>query len=127
MVLEDSLLESFPEESGEYKAIILRLDDKPALLLGMNNKLHSYILKDFLKKNNVNYNYMSKKLSSGFIVHIPESKGSRYDVVCMGKLEINIREKTFRLKGNSHDYGLKINREGIDIVKSLYPDWNVSL
>ena len=115
------------EISGEYKAVLIRFEEKDYFILKEASKnLHAYILRDFLLENNIGYKTRKNRLSPSFEVDIPELEGEKYKVIGMGKVEIFHDTKKANFYGKSLDYGLPFSDESISSIKNLMKDWEIS-
>ncbi len=110
---------NWPPEPGEYKIVQIYLEEKPYLRF---NKFlfHSHILEDFLNETEIEFQTVLGKESS---LPIPAIQGNGYHASGMGKADVNVEERKIRFYGESGDYGIKIDRQHLDAIRRLEPDW----
>ena len=63
--------------------------------------------------------------SGGHPYHAPAQESDWYMVHGMGVADVNVRERRAHFSGGSLTYNLGINREQLEIIRSLEPEWKL--
>jgi|SRR3989344_368580 len=117
---------NWPEESEDMKVVQLSIDGNPCLRFPTKEYRegsHGAILTVTLMKNGVPY----EKIVGRSEVRIPALIGVGYKVHGMGKAKIDVGQRLAHFYGSSYDYGIGINTEHLECIRSLHPDWKIEV
>ena len=113
---------NWPIKSREYKVVQLELDGDLYLRFADEGFVtHAIILMRLLRDRNVEFTQIKSKIRCD----IPALQGERYRVHGMGRSYVNVESKQASFYGHSIDYGIGINRDHIDSIRPLVPDWKL--
>ncbi len=117
-------LVDFPTRNADFRAIQLYLDEIPYLVCGDSNKLHAFLLHDFLQKNGITFDTIPSPRAPP--ARIPAlSDDNRYRVVGMGYAEIYYDIHYFQLPyDGSRDYKIGPDKEFNQMLKEMFEGWN---
>lgn len=115
---------NWPEKDGEHNVVQLDIDGQPYLRFPQKeceDYGHAETLRVALEKQGIKPELMPNRLGK----MIPVLKGERYEVYGMGIAKIDVGQRRAFFSGRSWDYDISINREHLDSISQLEPDWNI--
>lgn len=108
---------------SSYKFVQAELDGLPYLRFqddSKSDKTHAHILARFLQDSGISDYPLTR---SGK----PALKGERYKVVGMGEAKVDVEERRATFYGTSYDYGLTTDREHIESIRAIAPEWTLEV
>ena len=117
-----------PAETGTFKIVYLRADDREEIVFGHSDNLQASILETYLKKNQIPFPKVEKELSfSKRTVLIPAPSGDRYAAIAMGRAVAEHDKRKIIFYDYSHDYGLPFNQKHFEGLARILQGWQVSV
>lgn len=111
---------NWPDKVGLYKVVQLQIGEHLHLFLGPHTSYHRDILANALQTHEITY---EKARCRGSVRDIPFPK-TLYPVPSgKGVLETNPEKRIATFYDESIDYGLGVDFDNLQVIKSLYPEW----
>ena len=122
--MKESKAVIWPQERGYHKAVQIYAENSPFLVFGSSmDEMHGEILARFLEEHNITYTCVEIPGSVSTVT--PCLEGDKYKVVGMGRPKVIPENKYMSAHGTSTDYIIRMNKEHLEKIQQLYPDWTI--
>ncbi len=129
MTLDEQLpIANWPTKSGVYKVVQLYINKNPHLRFAKmadDWETHAAIIISLAHELRKKYPKIKKRGLPYGKDKIPALKSEWYNVCGMGNSKVNVEKRQVSFYGNSLDYGIGIDKQYLNSIKLLIPDWTV--